>query len=71
MALDEQKTDDNFYEIDGFQYIVEKDFMTKAQPIKIDFNNYGFRLDSSYDFGATASACSGCGTSSTGGGCGA
>jgi len=69
MALDEQKKDDNFYEVDGFQYVVDKTFMTQAQPIKIDFNNYGFRLDSSYDFGASASACSSCGTAS--GGCGA
>ncbi len=69
MALDEQKTEDHFYEVDGFQYIVNKDFMTKAQPIRIDYNNYGFRLDSSYDFGVAASACSSCGTST--GGCGA
>ncbi len=69
MALDEQKEDDTLYEVDGFKYIVNKDFMTKAQPIRIDFNNYGFRLDSSYDFGAASVACSSCGTSA--GGCGA
>ena len=69
MALDEQKEDDNLYEVDGYKYLVNKTFMTKAQPIRIDFNNYGFRLDSAYDFGAAASACSGCGTSA--GGCGA
>lgn len=69
MALDEQKADDTLYEVDGFKYIVNKDFMTKAQPIRIDFNNYGFRLDSSYDFGAASAACSSCGTSA--GGCGA
>ncbi len=70
MALDEPKPDDNVYEVDGFKYIVNKDFMAKAQPIRIDYSNYGFRLDSSYDFSAAApSACSSCGTAT--GGCGA
>ncbi len=62
MALDEPKDTDNVFDIDGFQYIVDKDFMEKAKFIKVDFSEMGFKLDSDIDFGA---GCSGCGTTST------
>lgn len=64
MALDEPKESDTVYEIDGFTYIVDREFMEKAQPIKVDFTEMGFKLDSGIDFGAK-SGCSGCGTAST------
>lgn len=64
MALDEPKDTDNNYEIDGFKYIVDKDFMERATPIDIDFNNYGFKITSGIDFGAGA-GCSGCGSTSS------
>ncbi|MBC8431255.1 MAG: hypothetical protein H8D96_04990 [Desulfobacterales bacterium] len=64
MALDEPKDSDTVYEIDGFKYIVDQEFMEKAQPIKVDFTEMGFKLDSAMDFGAGA-GCSGCGTAST------
>jgi Fe-S cluster assembly iron-binding protein IscA len=62
MALDEPKTTDDVFDIDGFQYIVDKDFMEKAKPIKVDFSEMGFKLDCSIDFGA---GCSSCGTTGT------
>ena len=34
MALDEPKATDDVFDIDGFQYLVDKDFMEKAKPIK-------------------------------------
>jgi Fe-S cluster assembly iron-binding protein IscA len=61
MALDEPKENDNVYEIEGFQYVVDKLFLEKAKPIKIDFIDYGFRISSNYIFPA-ASGCSSCGT---------
>jgi Fe-S cluster assembly iron-binding protein IscA len=65
MALDEPKESDNTYEIDGFKYIIDKDFLEKAQPIKVDFAEYGFKISSGIDFSAFSNAgCSGCGTSS-------
>ena len=64
MALDESKDTDETYEIDGFKYIVDKEFLGKAQPIKIDFSGMGFKLDCSIDFSAAGSGCSGCGTTS-------
>lgn len=59
MALDEPKDTDHVYDIDGFTYIVDKVFADKAQPIRVDFTEMGFRLDSAIDL---TSECSSCGT---------
>jgi hypothetical protein len=59
MALDEPRENDTKYEIGGFTYLVDKDFLIKAQPIKVDFLVNGFKLDCGIDFG---SSCSSCGT---------
>jgi iron-sulfur cluster assembly protein len=64
MALDEPKDTDEAYEIDGFKYIIDKEFLGKAQPIKIDFSGMGFKLECAVDFSAGSSGCSGCGTTS-------
>lgn len=61
MALDEPKESDSVYEIENFKYIVDKDFLEKAQPIKVDFLINGFKLDCGIDFN---SGCSSCGTES-------
>jgi len=58
MALDELKDTDVAYDIDGFKYIVNKDFIEKTQPIKIDFNQFGFKITSGMDSGAGCSSCS-------------
>ena len=58
MTLDELKDTDNLYEVDGFKYIVDKEFMEKSKPIKVDFNHLGFNLTSGIDLGAGCSSCS-------------
>ena len=58
MALDEPKDTDDVYEVDGFKYLVNKDFMERATPIKVDFAMYGFKLDCGMDFGAGCNSCS-------------
>ena len=63
MALDESKESDDIYEIEGFEYIVDRDFMKQANPIKVDFKEIGFSISSSIDLGAS---CSSCGTKSSG-----
>ena len=70
MALDEPKDTDNVYDVNGFQFIMEKEFDEKAHPVKVDFLGYGFQISSDMDFGAGADAggCAGCG--SGGDGCG-
>ena len=63
MALDEPKDSDDQYKVDGFEYIIDKDLMKKAEPIKIDFQGMGFKLDCGIDFGP-GGGCSGCASDS-------
>ena len=63
MALDELRDDDLSFDIDKFQYVVNKDFMEKAKPIKVDFLPTGFKVTSSINFGPS-SACGSCGSKS-------
>ena len=67
MALDEPKDNDQVFDVNGFQFLMEKDFYDKAQPVKVDFLGYGFKIDSNIEFDASNSACGSCSTS---GGCG-
>ncbi len=58
MALDEPAEADESFEVDGYTFIVNKEFLEKAQPIKVDFHMYGFKLDCAIDFGAGCTSCS-------------
>ena len=66
MALDEPKETDDVYDVNGFQFIMDKDFGERAKPVKVDFLGYGFRIESSIEFNQ-GSACSGCGSASSSG----
>ena len=66
MALDEPKDTDNVYDVNGCQFIVDKDFYEKAKPVTVDFLGYGFKISSGIEFGPT-SGCSSCSSDS---GCG-
>ena len=61
MALDEPKDTDNSYDVNGFKFIMDKDFDEKAKPVAVDFLGYGFKISSGIDFGAQ-SECSSCGS---------
>jgi len=63
MALDEPNDQDQEFDVDGFKYVVNKSFLDRVQPIKVDFHMYGFKLDCGVDFGA--SGCSGCSSGSS------
>ena len=63
MALDEPRDADKTFDIEGFTYLVNEGLLEKASPIKIDFQNYGFRLDCAINF-SDGAGCSGCGTTS-------
>ena len=58
MALDEPRDTDNVFEVDGFQFVMEKNFFERAKPVKVDFLGYGFRISSSIEF--APSACGSC-----------
>jgi Fe-S cluster assembly iron-binding protein IscA len=59
MALDEPRDSDNVFNVNGFQFIIDKEFYEKAKPVTVDFMGYGFRISSSINFGAGA-GCGGC-----------
>ena len=60
MALDEPRDTDIAFDIDGFKYIVDKDFLREAEPIKVDFSGSGFHFDCALEF---ETGCTGCPTS--------
>lgn len=61
MALDEPKETDDVFDIDGFQYVVDKEFLKMATPIKVDFKEVGFSITSSIEL-KPQSSCSSCST---------
>jgi iron-sulfur cluster assembly protein len=66
MALDESKDTDDDFDVKGLKFVVDKEFMEKAETIKIDFTGMGFNLDSKIDLGSA----DGCGSCGSGGSCG-
>ena len=62
LYLDEPNDTDNVFNIDGFQFIVDKKFMKEAEPIKVDFTRSGFQFYCSLEF---EEGCSACATSSS------
>jgi hypothetical protein len=59
MALDEPRDNVQVFNVNGFQFIVEKEFYEKAKPVTVDFMGYGFRITSSINL-APAGGCGGC-----------
>lgn len=60
LALDEARDSDQLYSIEDFDYVVDKEFLKKAAPIKIDFNHVGFSISSNVklEAGGGCSSCS-------------
>jgi Fe-S cluster assembly iron-binding protein IscA len=59
MALDEPRDTDSVFNVNGFQFIIDKEFYEKAKPVTVDFMGYGFRINSSINFNA-GGGCGGC-----------
>ena len=47
VALDKPKDSDHVFEVDGFQYIVNKVLLEQVKPIKVDSDGFGFRISGS------------------------
>jgi len=62
LALDDPQANDHVIEIDGYTYLVDKELMEAAKPIKIDYSPMGFELSSNLVFEPGA-GCGGCGGS--------
>ncbi|MBF0230214.1 MAG: IscA/HesB family protein [Desulfamplus sp.] len=59
MALDDKRTSDSVYKIDGVEYLMDTQLLEDAKPVEISFSGMGFKLDSSLQL---SSGCSSCGT---------
>lgn len=59
MALDEKRSSDSVYEIDGVEYLMDTQLLEDAKPVEIGFSGMGFQLNSSLQL---SSGCSSCGT---------
>ena len=59
MALDEVKPSDSVHESGGYQFIMDQDLLSQAQPVEIDYANMGFKISSSLELGG---GCQSCGT---------
>ncbi len=75
MGLDEKRENDTIYDVAGIEYVIDKDFLEKAQPISVDFGDMGFSITSPLELGGGCGCDShnsgGCGGGhSHGGGCG-
>ncbi|MBW1615779.1 MAG: IscA/HesB family protein [Deltaproteobacteria bacterium] len=58
LGMDNPNEQDNTYKVGDLTFLVEKDFMEKIKPVKIDFSNAGFNISAGMDFGP--SGCAGC-----------
>ena len=59
MALDETKPSDSVHESGGYQFIMDKDLLSQAQPVEIDYADMGFKISSTLELGG---GCQSCGT---------
>ena len=57
LDVDEPQDTDDVFDIDGFQFIINRIFLKDAAPIKVDYTRSGFQFDSSLEFEDGCSAC--------------
>ena len=60
MDVDEIKDTDTVFDIGGFQFIVDEDFLKEAVPIKVDYTRSGFQFDCALEFEDECSTCESC-----------
>lgn len=63
MAVDDKKDGDKVFEINGMEFVIEGALLEEVQPVKIDYLETGFAIESSLK---PEGGCCGCS-----GGCGA
>lgn len=63
MVLDEPRDTDTVFDVKGFEFIADNEFLEKANPIIIDHQGMGFSISSNIDLGGGEGGCgSSCGT---------
>ena len=66
MVMDQERPNDESYNIGDFTFLVDRDFMEKVKPIKVDFKDVGFSITANIDLGqAGDGGCTGCGSTSS------
>ena len=60
MALDEESPGDKVFKVAGVDYLVNRDLLKEAQPIRVDYGEMGFSLTSALK--QEGGGCSGCGS---------
>ena len=61
LDVDEPQDTDEVFEIDGFQFIIDRILMKEAQSIMIDYSTRsGFQFDSSLEFEDGCTTCECC-----------
>jgi iron-sulfur cluster assembly protein len=63
MALDESKDSDEVFEFGNQPYVIDKALLTEASPVTVDYNEMGYKIDTTMVM--PESACGGCGSSGT------
>jgi len=61
LGLDDPTEQDEVFDINGFQFVANKELLDQTQPVTVDFKNVGFEIASSLK--PMASGCGGCGSS--------
>ena len=58
LDVDEPQDTDEVFDIDGFQFVINRILLKEVGPIKVDYNaRSGFQFDSSFEFEDGCSAC--------------
>jgi len=58
LDVDEPQGTDDVFDIDGFQFVINRILLKEAAPIKVDYNTRsGFQFDSSLEFEDGCSFC--------------
>jgi len=66
MALDDVKPSDNVHEENGYQFVMDKELLSQAQPVEIDYANMGFQISSSLELGGGCQSCGSAGSCCSG-----
>ena len=58
LDVDDPQNTDDVFDIEGFQFVINRILLKEAVPIKVDYNTRsGFQFDSSLEFEDGCSAC--------------
>lgn len=60
IGVDRIRSNDKRFDVDGIEIIVESYFLSKAQPIRVDYGESGFDITSAIPLEDDCESCCGC-----------